>query len=235
MLPLYFSRIEDVGQGDLVKVDCAACHDSRLARAGAPPPPRPQPLDQGARPQRAGPVPAIRNERTGGNFDQVGAGRERVSRPLLPAPSKASGRATPAKERRRVAAPRPSSRPAAPKMSALVQIEATRSGSRSTRGEHRGILDPRSPAGPPQTIVKLQGGASAELCRATTVRPPAEGDGTSGMRDRDRLDRRQNARGHRDNADRSGRVHRLYTVVEDDAEAGVRLGAAPWAGCRALD
>jgi hypothetical protein len=26
MLPLYAARIEDLGQGDFVKVDCAACH-----------------------------------------------------------------------------------------------------------------------------------------------------------------------------------------------------------------
>jgi hypothetical protein len=40
-----------------------------------------------------------------------------------------------------------------------------------------GILDPGSPAGPPQTIVTSQGGASAEPCRATTVRPPARPTG----------------------------------------------------------
>lgn len=34
MLPLYAARIEDLGQGDLVKVDCAACdHVALLARA----------------------------------------------------------------------------------------------------------------------------------------------------------------------------------------------------------
>jgi hypothetical protein len=26
MLPLYAARIDDLGPGDLVKVDCAACH-----------------------------------------------------------------------------------------------------------------------------------------------------------------------------------------------------------------
>jgi hypothetical protein len=26
MLPLYAARIEDLGQGDFVKVDCAGCH-----------------------------------------------------------------------------------------------------------------------------------------------------------------------------------------------------------------
>jgi hypothetical protein len=44
-------------------------------------------------------------------------------------------------------------------------------------GEHRGILDLRCPAGPPQTIVKSQGGASAKPYPATTVRPPARATG----------------------------------------------------------
>jgi hypothetical protein len=30
MLPLYAARIEDLGQGDLVKVDCAACRHVAL-------------------------------------------------------------------------------------------------------------------------------------------------------------------------------------------------------------
>ena len=30
MLPLYATRIEDLGQGDFVKVDCAACHQVAL-------------------------------------------------------------------------------------------------------------------------------------------------------------------------------------------------------------
>jgi ribosomal protein S27E len=30
MLPLYLTRIEDLGRGDLVKVDCAACHHVAL-------------------------------------------------------------------------------------------------------------------------------------------------------------------------------------------------------------
>lgn len=34
MLPLYAARIEDLGQGDLVKVDCGACdHVALLTRA----------------------------------------------------------------------------------------------------------------------------------------------------------------------------------------------------------
>jgi ribosomal protein S27E len=30
MLPLYLARIEDLGQSDFVKVDCAACHHVAL-------------------------------------------------------------------------------------------------------------------------------------------------------------------------------------------------------------
>jgi len=30
LLPLYLARIEDLGRGDLVKVDCAACHHVAL-------------------------------------------------------------------------------------------------------------------------------------------------------------------------------------------------------------
>jgi ribosomal protein S27E len=35
MLPLYAARIEDLGQGDFVKVDCAACHHVALLTQGA--------------------------------------------------------------------------------------------------------------------------------------------------------------------------------------------------------
>jgi hypothetical protein len=35
MLPLYLARIEDLGRGDLVKVDCAACHHVALLTPGA--------------------------------------------------------------------------------------------------------------------------------------------------------------------------------------------------------
>jgi hypothetical protein len=30
MLPLYAARIEDLGQGDFVRIDCAACHHVAL-------------------------------------------------------------------------------------------------------------------------------------------------------------------------------------------------------------
>ena len=32
MQPLYLARIEDLGRGDLVQVDCAACHHIALLR-----------------------------------------------------------------------------------------------------------------------------------------------------------------------------------------------------------
>ena len=35
MLPLYAARIEDLGSGDLVKVDCAACHHVALMTSDA--------------------------------------------------------------------------------------------------------------------------------------------------------------------------------------------------------
>jgi len=35
MLPLYAARIEDLGPGDFIKVDCAACHHVALLTPGA--------------------------------------------------------------------------------------------------------------------------------------------------------------------------------------------------------
>jgi hypothetical protein len=71
MPPLYATRIEDLGQGDFVKVDCAACHHSRAADARSPIEGRAEPRGQGSRPQRAAQVPRVREERAGGGFDQV--------------------------------------------------------------------------------------------------------------------------------------------------------------------
>jgi len=51
-MPLYATRIEDLGLGDFVKVDCSACHHvalltpEALARVGL------QPAAKGARPQK---------------------------------------------------------------------------------------------------------------------------------------------------------------------------------------
>jgi hypothetical protein len=36
VLPIYTARIEDLGQGDFVKVDCAACHQVALLAPEAP-------------------------------------------------------------------------------------------------------------------------------------------------------------------------------------------------------
>jgi ribosomal protein S27E len=35
MQPLYLARIEDLGRGDFVKVDCTACHHVALLTSGA--------------------------------------------------------------------------------------------------------------------------------------------------------------------------------------------------------
>jgi hypothetical protein len=35
MLPLYAVRIEDLGQGEFVKIDCPACHHVTLLRSEA--------------------------------------------------------------------------------------------------------------------------------------------------------------------------------------------------------
>jgi len=57
MLPLYAARIEDLGRGDLVKVDCADCHhvvlltQEALLRVGL------SPACEGARPKPAKPEP----------------------------------------------------------------------------------------------------------------------------------------------------------------------------------
>jgi hypothetical protein len=62
MLPLYAARIEDLGSGDLVKIDCAACHHVALLapevllRGGL------SPAVKVARPQGAAPVPPLREE-----------------------------------------------------------------------------------------------------------------------------------------------------------------------------
>jgi hypothetical protein len=72
-LPLYAARIEDLGQGDLVKVDCAACdHVALLTRAsllriGVSP--RAKVLDL----QRRVRVPGLWSQGTSRSFDQVGA------------------------------------------------------------------------------------------------------------------------------------------------------------------
>ena len=90
MLPLYAARIEDLGQGDFVKVDCAACRHVALLspefllRLGLSPQTKVLDLKERVRCRRCG------KRRASGGFDQVGSG-ERVSRPLLPSPSSHRG------------------------------------------------------------------------------------------------------------------------------------------------
>jgi hypothetical protein len=64
MQPLYLSRTEDLGHGDLVKVDCAACHHVALLTLEFLLRLETQPSDQGARPQGARPVPRMRSKGT---------------------------------------------------------------------------------------------------------------------------------------------------------------------------
>ena len=73
MLPLYAARIEDLGQGDFVKVDCAACHHVRVADTGGLRKARPEPRDKGSRPQRTAPVPWMREQRASGGLVKMGA------------------------------------------------------------------------------------------------------------------------------------------------------------------
>jgi hypothetical protein len=77
MQPVYLARIEDLGRGDLVKVDCAACHHVALLTPDFLLRLRPQAkvLDLKWRQ-----VPRTRSEAASRRFDQVAA-REHVSRP----------------------------------------------------------------------------------------------------------------------------------------------------------
>jgi hypothetical protein len=77
MQPLYLARIEDLGQGDLVKVDCAAYHQvallltpDRLLRLGLSPRCLISTRASG---------PGLRSERTSRRVSQV-AGRSRATR-----------------------------------------------------------------------------------------------------------------------------------------------------------
>ena len=79
MQPLYLARIEDLRHGDLVKVDCAACHHVALLtpefllRLGLYPEAKVLDLKDRVR------VPRLRSEGTSRCFDQVAA-TQRVSR-----------------------------------------------------------------------------------------------------------------------------------------------------------
>jgi hypothetical protein len=61
-LPLYAPRIEDLKRGDLVKVDCGACHPRRSADAGGPAEAGAHPRNQGARIAGAVAMPRLRKE-----------------------------------------------------------------------------------------------------------------------------------------------------------------------------
>jgi hypothetical protein len=77
MLPLYATRIEDLGPGDFVKVDRAACHHVALLTPEAPIEGRPEPRGQGSRPQRAAPVSRVREEGGEQSFRSGGGSRAR--------------------------------------------------------------------------------------------------------------------------------------------------------------
>jgi hypothetical protein len=68
MLPLYAARIEDLGLGDFLKVDCAACQHVALLTPevllGAGLRPSAKVLDVKRRPA----VPRVREEGAGGGF-----------------------------------------------------------------------------------------------------------------------------------------------------------------------
>jgi hypothetical protein len=73
MQPLYLARIEDLGHGDLVKVDCAACHHVALLTPEFPVAARAEPSSQGGLPKDAASMPRMRSEGTSRRLDQVGA------------------------------------------------------------------------------------------------------------------------------------------------------------------
>jgi hypothetical protein len=86
MLPLYAARIEDLGQSDFVKVDCAACHPVALLapeflmRLGLSPQAKVLDLKERVRCRGCGARGASRG------FDQVaGAGRVACNQPVGPA------------------------------------------------------------------------------------------------------------------------------------------------------
>jgi hypothetical protein len=72
MLPLYLARIEDLGRGDFVKVDCAACYHVALLTPEFPTTARAQPSGQGATSQITRQVPRLRSRGTRSRFGHVG-------------------------------------------------------------------------------------------------------------------------------------------------------------------
>jgi hypothetical protein len=85
MQPLYLARIEDLGRGDLLSVDCAACHQVALPTPGFLLRLGLSPQAKGARPEGARQMPRLRSDGTSRRFDQVAGGsRERMRRRLFP-------------------------------------------------------------------------------------------------------------------------------------------------------
>jgi hypothetical protein len=97
---------------------------------------------------------------------------------------------------RRVAAVRQSSRPAAPRMSALVQTEATRSGSRPTGRRASRHPRPALPGGAATDDRQIAGRRIGGTVPGDDSQAAGEGDRTGGMRDRDCLATRSGSGGH---------------------------------------
>ena len=73
----FAARIEDLGQGGFVNVDCAACHPVALVTAEALLRGGREPCGEGSRPQRAAAVPRVRQEGAAVvSTNGGGAGRE---------------------------------------------------------------------------------------------------------------------------------------------------------------
>jgi hypothetical protein len=71
--------------------------------------------------------------------------------------------------------------------------------------------------GPPRTIDPSQGGVSAKPCRRRQSGHLASATGTGDMGDRDRFDRRQKARSHRDDAEAARFVTFAHSRLSQDA------------------
>ena len=91
MLPLYLARVEDLEQGDFVKIECAACHHvalltpAALLKLGLSP--AAKVLDLTMR----GQVPRLRSAGASRGFGQVGAPEWLSGCPATPAPGATAG------------------------------------------------------------------------------------------------------------------------------------------------
>jgi hypothetical protein len=93
--------------------------------------------------------------------------------------------------------------------------------------EHAGIPDLHCPARASADNCHIAGRRIGEPILSDDGQAAGKRDRTRLARDGDRRDRRQNARGHRDDADGSAHVDRLDTVIQDNAEAGGFVRFAP--------